>query len=136
MLNQSSIEVAVEYRVDSSFVTFEREVEQVFLNLISNAKDALVERGIEKPQIVIVADEQDDYAVITVEDNAKGVAEEVMETLFLPYVSTKNEQNGTGLGLYMSKTIIEEHCHGSICVVNTDKGAKFTVCIPLKDKNA
>ncbi|MBE0497894.1 MAG: AAA family ATPase [Campylobacterales bacterium] len=136
MLKQSSIEVTFEYRADSSFVTFEREVEQVFLNLISNAKDALVERGIKKPQIDIVTDEQDDYAVITVEDNAMGITEEVMETLFLPYVSTKNKQNGTGLGLYMSKTIIEEHCHGSIRVVNTDKGAKFTVCIPLKDKNA
>ncbi len=125
------ISVAVNSLGDESYETFEHEVEQVILNLLKNAQDALLEKRIKDPQIFIETDVQDRQAIITVEDNAGGIREDIIETLFLPYVSTKTEQNGTGLGLYMSKTIIEGHCHGSLTVSNTQRGAKFVIMMPL-----
>ena len=67
--------------------------------------------------------------MIEIEDNAGGILELIMTKVFDPYFSTKAERNGTGLGLYMSKTIVEEHCHGSLSVENTPQGAKFIIKI-------
>ena len=76
---------------------------------------------------MISLDEEDEWHIISIEDNAGGVPETVLPHVFEPYFSTKQEKNGTGLGLYMSKTIIEEHCNGSLRVINTDQGAKFII---------
>lgn len=70
----------------------------------------------------------DELLTITVEDNGGGVDESVIKTIFEPYVSTKS-LNGTGLGLYMSKAIIQDHFKGSLEVINTEKGAKFTITV-------
>ena len=67
--------------------------------------------------------------IIEVEDNAGGIPIDIIGKIFDPYFSTKSEKNGTGLGLYMSKTIIEEHCHGFLKAENCNKGAKFTIKI-------
>ncbi|HEX5710959.1 MAG TPA: ATP-binding protein, partial [Sulfuricurvum sp.] len=131
-LKQKNIALDMTHAYDDEYLTFEHEMIQVLLNLIKNAQDAIEEQGIGHAWIKITTDQADDTAVITVEDNAGGIDTNVIDTLFLPYVSTKNEQNGTGLGLYMSKTIIEEHCSGSIAVENTENGAKFTIKIAMK----
>ena len=135
-LKQKKIELKVEHLGATGYRTFEHELEQVIINLLKNALDAFEERGVNDGRIWIQSDETDDDAIITVEDNALGIDQKVMNTLFLPYVSTKDALQGTGLGLYMSKTIVEEHCHGSISVVNTNNGAKFTITIPLRQNNA
>lgn len=132
LLTKSNIQVNIDYIIDSSYMTFEREVEQVIINLVSNAKDAILECKIKEPCITITSNEIDAKAVISIEDNAGGIEDSVIDTLFLPYISTKTERHGTGLGLYMCKTIIEEHCHGEITSENTKDGAKFTISIPLK----
>lgn len=67
-------------------------------------------------------------------DNGPGIDEAIVEKLFEPYFTTKREQSGTGLGLYMSKMIIEEHLYGAIEVSNTDKGACFKVELPKHRK--
>jgi C4-dicarboxylate-specific signal transduction histidine kinase len=108
---------------------------QVLLNLFKNAQDAFAERNISHRHLIVTSDQTNNTCIITLEDNAQGIAPSVLDTLFLPYVSTKNQQNGTGLGLYMSKTIVEEHCKGSLRVENTQDGARFIITIPTKDSD-
>ena len=104
------------------------EFEQVLLNLINNAKDALIERKIEHPTIHI----QIKNGSITVEDNAKGIDELHINKIFDPYFSTKKESDG--IGLYIAKMIIEEEMGGRLEVVSSDKGTRFTITIGNKGK--
>ena len=116
----------------NAFIRYNNELVQVFVNLIKNSCDALVESNIENKVININSYENEDYLFIEFEDNAGGIKNDVITKIFDPYFSTKNNKNGTGLGLYMSKTIIEEHSGGNIDVYNTDFGAKFIIKLPLK----
>jgi len=102
---------------------YDNEIRQVLLNLIKNAEDILIERKVENPTITITTKNK----TITIEDNAGGIPEEIMDKIFDPYFSTKTKKDGTGLGLYMSKIIIEEHCTGQLTAHNSDKGAVFTI---------
>ncbi len=110
------------------------EMIQVLMNLIKNAHDAIVERRIPSGKITIRVEEHGASIRICVCDNAGGVSDEIASKIFEPYFSTKSD-NGTGLGLYMSKSIIEEHCHGSLTHHNTDEGACFTILIPIYDEH-
>jgi C4-dicarboxylate-specific signal transduction histidine kinase len=107
------------------------ELGQVILNLISNAKDAISELKPNDPKIKITLDDDDQYAIIDVEDNGGGIKNEIIERIFEPYFTTKEEGKGTGIGLYMSKTIVENNMSGRLSVANKEKGAVFTVKIPL-----
>jgi signal transduction histidine kinase len=105
---------------------------QVFLNIIKNATDALVERKIVEPRIIIKGYEADGYQVIEISDNAGGIPEDIIDKIFNPYFSTKGAAIGTGLGLYMSRTIIEEHCGGELRAKNLESGACFTSKLPIR----
>ena len=130
------IELILELECQSKFKTYPNELKQVILNLIQNAQDALIENNVKNPYIKIVTskDEDSDFEYsLSVCDNAGGISDEVVEKIFEPYFSTKLEKNGSGLGLYMSKTIVEEHCNGRLSVTNNDDGALFTIMISSKD---
>lgn len=102
------------------------EFQQVILNLINNAKDALIENEIEDKKIKILIDKNE----IIVQDNAKGIPEDIIETIFDAYFTTKEVGKGTGIGLYLSKTIIEENMKGKISVENIEDGASFKIFLP------
>lgn len=104
---------------------YKNEFKQVILNLVSNAKDALIKHNTQKPFIKISDYENKNEVIITVEDNGGGVPENIMEKIFEPYFTTKEEQ-GTGLGLYMSNEIIKR-MGGKIEVENTQNGARFII---------
>ena len=108
---------------------YKGEFAQVLLNLMSNAKDILIQREIEHPTINLEVDYIDGYAILTVTDNGNGVEEKHLEEIFEPYFTTKSSSKGTGLGLYMSKMIIEKNMGGELSVENTKNGASFKIKI-------
>ena len=125
--------VEIKYKNESTtkIYIFLNEMVQVFINLAKNSCDAMIEKNVENRVISIYSYEKDGSLFIEFEDNAGGMKLEVMGKIFDPYFSTKSKKNGTGLGLYMSKTIIEQHSNGKISVCNTDNGAKFIIKLPL-----
>jgi len=109
---------------------YQRELLQVLLNLLNNAKDVLVEKKVEKPMVFIETRRDDVCLYISISDNAGGVPTSIQEKIFDPYFTTKHESIGTGIGLYMSKKIITKDFLGSLEVENIDDGAKFTISLP------
>jgi len=112
---------------DSSVFGYKNEYSQVILNILSNAKDILIEREIEKPEINIEIKTGDNFAIVKIQDNAKGVKEDIIDKIFDPYFTTRYKNQGTGIGLYMSKNIIERNMSGYINVRNENSGALFTI---------
>jgi PAS domain S-box-containing protein len=131
------IKLIVTLECKTKFLTYPNELKQVMLNLIQNSQDALMESKEETPYIKIVAKEDHLHEfpfILEVSDNAGGIKIETIEKVFEPYFSTKLEKNGTGLGLYMSKTIVEEHCNGRLSVENIENGVLFRIAVaPMKE---
>lgn len=117
--------------VDTPFVTYKNELMQVFLNILTNAKDAFEERHLPEPFILFRAVHSEEMITFSIQDNAGGIADNIIDKIFDPYFSTKAEKNGTGLGLYMSAIIIEKHLGGSIHVCSDSGGTIFTIAIPI-----
>ncbi|MGB9079933.1 MAG: ATP-binding protein [Desulfuromonadaceae bacterium] len=106
------------------------EYNQVLLNLLNNAKDALLGRGVEQPVITVSISSVDGQAVVRVRDNAGGIPDTIIGQIFDPYFTTKKHGTGSGIGLYMSKNIITEHFGGSLTASNVADGAQFTINTP------
>ncbi|BCS54220.1 ATP-binding protein [Geobacter sp. SVR] len=106
---------------------FPNEFSQAVLNLLTNACDALAERQVPEPVITIRAFSELGRTVVTLADNAGGIPAEIIKRIFDPYFTTKGDEKGTGIGLFMSKTIIEKNMHGSLTVRNTGQGAEFRI---------
>jgi len=128
-LKNSNIKLKKIIKCDNIIVGYEREFAQVMLNLISNSKDVLNQRKIKNPKIIITVDVIDKKSIITVEDNAGGIKQENLDLIFEPYFTTKDSTKGTGLGLYMSKMIIEKNMNGELGVENGLHGAIFKIQI-------
>ncbi|MFW9625346.1 sensor histidine kinase [Sulfurospirillum sp. UCH001] len=126
-LEINGITVKVETHATREIFTYANEVTQVILNILKNSEDVIKEREIHHAHIAITIGKEEKWQTISIEDNAGGIPKHILPHIFEPYFSTKSEKNGTGLGLYMSKTIIEEHCNGEILASNTPTGAKFTI---------
>jgi signal transduction histidine kinase len=122
-LKNKNINLVKQLKSNVVFKTYSNEIKQVILNLIKNAEDALMERKPENPTIKIITEGRK----LFVEDNAGGIDESIIDKIFDPYFSTKSKKDGTGLGLYMSKIIIEDHCGGKLSVKNGESGAIFII---------
>jgi len=119
----NSAKITIETSVNQDFKLYgnRNEFEQVILNLINNAKDALIERKIENPQINISINRQQ----LKVKDNAQGISKEHLNKIFDPYFSTK--QNSDGIGLYISKMIIEQELEGKLTLKSDKQGSEFFI---------
>lgn len=114
---------------DETFKTngFPGEFQQVILNIVNNSKDAMVENHIEHGKIDINIEVKGDVGIITIEDNAKGIPQDVIDRVFEPYFTTKEQGKGTGIGLYMSKMIVEKNMQGKLYVENINEGVRFII---------
>ena len=131
-MSNKSISIHTEFRVDEKVKIYQNEFMQVILNLLKNAEDNFIERSIQDRHISITTFKEDGQLIISVKDNGGGIREHIMPRIFDPYFSTKNEKNGTGLGLYMSKIIIEEHNRAKLTCQNTKNGVEFKIAIEIK----
>ncbi len=107
------------------------ELQQVIINIINNAKDALLEKNLQNPWLKIHLEKQTDKLFISIEDNGGGVPEEIKSRIFEPYFTTKHRSQGTGLGLHICYKIIVESMNGEIHLENTNNGAKFSIELPI-----
>ena len=114
---------------------FPNSLAQALINILNNAKDALADAdlGPGEKWIRIRTYRERGRIIIVISDNAGGIPEEIMPHIFDPYFSTKKEKNGTGLGLYMSKMIIEKQMQGRIEVSNDEAGARFEITLKEHD---
>ncbi len=135
-LRQKAIDVEVHVPASIEAEIFPNELKQVILNLVSNAKDALLQNTASGRKIVISAREEEESICISVQDNGGGVADAIMDKIFEPYFTTKFESQGTGIGLYMSKMIVEKNLKGRISVENRSSGARFTLFLPKRQNAA
>jgi PAS domain S-box-containing protein len=121
--------IAVDVRTDKDLpvVGYPNECAQVLLNILSNARDAIIERKTASPEILIKAFHRKGKNIVTIWDNAGGIPENIIDKVFEPYFTTKELGKGTGVGLYMSKTIIEKHMGGRLGVKNVNGGAEFRI---------
>jgi signal transduction histidine kinase len=123
----NNVRVIFDFERDIVVPGYKNEFSQVLLNIFKNVKDEIELRKIKEGMLRITLEDGGEKAILTIEDNAGGIPEAIIDKIFNPYFSTKEEFGGTGIGLHMSKNIIETNMDGSIRVENTDLGAKFTI---------
>ncbi|MCF6201632.1 MAG: HAMP domain-containing histidine kinase, partial [Hydrogenimonas sp.] len=130
-LEKEHIEIDQDIDETLEAVGVSNELSQVVINLLQNAKDAFSGKEISKKRVKIRLYQKDEFAEIVISDNAGGIEQSVLERVFEPYFTTKHTAKGTGLGLFMSKLIIEKGLFGSIEAKNVGDGASFIIKIPL-----
>lgn len=132
-LRNNDIKIVRELKEDVIIHGFGNELSQVILNILVNAKDALLDNKIQNPNIHIRIEKGIDCGKIFISDNAGGINSSIIDKIFDPYFTTKESHNGTGLGLYMSKMIIEQNMNGKLSVENTLEGTRFCIFIPTNN---
>lgn len=130
-LAKNGIQIKKIYNADILLYMHTNEVMQVILNLIKNCEDNFIEKKTKDPYISIETIASGASVKIILSDNGGGIEKSIIEKIFDPYFSTKGDKNGTGLGLYMSKIIIEQHHKGKLNASNTETGASFCIEIPI-----
>ena len=119
-----NIELINRVNKNIEIVGYKNELEQVFLNILNNSKDAIIENRtvIKNPIVTIDVIEFENIIHIEIADNGRGIDPKIIDRVFEPYFSTKFESEGTGIGLYMSKMIIEGSMGGRLLLKNRDNG--------------
>ena len=106
---------------------YQNEYAQVVLNIINNARDVLIEKRVVNPKISVSIYRENGKSFTVIEDNGGGIPDKIIDKIFEPYFTTKDQGKGTGLGLYMSKTIIEKNMNGRLYAENINGGARFVI---------
>jgi signal transduction histidine kinase len=128
-LKDLDIELVKEFKDDTMVEGYSREFSQVLLNILLNCKDAYLERKIKNPRINLFIGKYEDNAIMTIQDNAGEIDKDKIDMIFEPYYTTKSSLKGTGLGLYMSKMIIEKNMNGKLNVKNYEDGVIFEIIL-------
>jgi signal transduction histidine kinase len=132
VLFHQHIKLDIIIKDNPSIYGFANEYSQVLINLISNAKDIIVARGIENGKIEVKVYTEGSLCITQVKDNGGGITIEPIDKIFEPFF-TAEKKDGSGIGLFMSKLIIENNMHGSLSVKNDSEGAIFSIIFPTAD---
>lgn len=130
------IESQVNFKI--KLIGYPSELMQVFINIFNNAKDVLAEKNLAKKYLLIAMSKTSTHITIKIYDNAGGISKDYLSSIFDPYFTTKHKAQGTGIGLYMSKEMIEKHMNGSLTASNRSFdvdgteyiGACFSIVLP------
>lgn len=128
-MKKNKITIKTYFHTDEKIFMYKNEMIQVLLNILKNSEDNFIEKQITNPCIIIETKKENGFVIIDIMDNGNGIPSEFFANIFDPYFSTKNDKNGTGLGLYMSKVIIEEHHNGVLQVENKNQGVSFSILL-------
>jgi len=128
----NTIALTIQNTSKSSLFINKSSLIQVLLNLLGNAKDILLANKVAKAAITITANETNEAVTISICDNGGGIPESILDKIGQPYFTTKKDLNGTGLGLYISRIIIEKHLFGTLRWYNKEGGACFEVTLKIK----
>jgi PAS domain S-box-containing protein len=121
------IKVEIDADPDLCAVGYPNEYAQVLLNIFTNARDTFKERNVDNPVLKLEAFSENDKAVVAITDNAGGIPESIIGKIFDLFFTTRGAKDGTGIGLYMSKNIIEKNMGGKLSAANVDGGAQFRI---------
>jgi len=143
VFTKSNINVSVKVNKETVLSTkgYPNEFKQVLLNILNNAKDAIISRRNSEPKIrglidINLSNSEDlGKIIISIKDNGGGIPQDIIEKIFDSYYTTKESTGGTGIGLYMSKTIIEINMGGTLEVKNVDEGAEFLITLDIIDRD-
>ena len=129
-INNIKIEVSIPKSI--SIICLENQLQQALINILSNSKEAIINRNIKNGIILISAKKSHSFINLIIQDNGGGIEDEqILSSIFEPYFTTKIHSNGTGIGLYMTKIIIEQNMKGKIETKNINNGFEFTIKIPI-----
>jgi len=145
--SNNSINLSIKYNQDNNYTLYgyAYEVEQVFINLLSNAKDSIIEKNLSTQRVISIEIKSNGNIVtIFVRDNGLGLNDKIKEKIFEPYFTTKDDDKGTGIGLYMSKKIVDQHLKGTLSASNVEfevdnekfSGAEFILRLPQIKENS
>jgi two-component system, NtrC family, C4-dicarboxylate transport sensor histidine kinase DctB len=135
VIELENIHIQIDVPINYKVIGVLNELSQVIINLIQNSKDAFVQNGITNRTIIITLKQKQildkKYALLEIKDNAGGISKENIDKIFDPYFTTKYKSQGTGLGLFMSKMIIEKSLEGELNHENCDDGSIFSIKLLL-----
>lgn len=132
MLEYNQIKITTIYPDEDFFITGNvNDLTTILSNIINNAQDVLLERNIENKQINLYLSKNKNNIYLSIEDNAGGIDDKIINKIFDMYFTTKHKSQGTGLGLYLTYIIVEKKFKGKISVNNTNLGSKFTIKLPI-----
>ena len=128
-LETNNIQIKLDFQSKNTIKIFENEIMHVIINMLKNAQDKFLEKDIKNAQIDIKTVDLENSIKLQICDNGGIIEKENLNMIFEPYFSTKKEKNGTGIGLYMSKIIVENNHNGQLFVANTHNGVCFTIIL-------
>jgi len=134
-LKENKIQLSLKIDMENEYECYATQLKQILIVLLTNAKDALLERNTFNAKIRVALEHQDGEYIIKIADNAGGITKSVIEKIFEPYYTTKHKSVGTGIGLYMARKIIIERHDGSLSVKNVGEGTEFSIHLPEVKKS-
>lgn len=129
-----NIKIDYNFSKSISLFGFPTEFSQVIFNILQNAKDALIEKNILQKKVYVSIKKDQEFAYVYILDNAGGISSNIIDRIFEPYFTTKIYRKASGLGLFISKIIIEENMQGKLEFENASEGAKFIIKIPISEE--